>query len=50
MHNSIDYNLKMDIEKKITELEERIKNIEDIQTDVLDMLEFLAKRNNIISS
>ncbi|MFL2649347.1 MAG: hypothetical protein ACJ0J2_05690 [Dehalococcoidia bacterium] len=40
----------MDIEKKITELEERIKNIEDIQTDVLDMLEFLAKRNNIISS
>ena len=40
----------MDIEKKITELEKRIKNIEDIQTDVLDMLEFLAKRNNIISS
>ena len=40
----------MDIEKKITELEQRIKNIEDIQTDVLDMLEFLAKRNNIISS
>ena len=40
----------MNIEKKITELEERIKNIEDIQTDVLDMLEFLAKRNNIISS
>ena len=40
----------MDIEKKITELEERIKNIEDIQTDVLDKLEFLAKRNNIISS
>ena len=40
----------MDIEKKITELEARIKNIEDIKTDVLDMLEFLAKRNNIISS
>ena len=40
----------MDIEKKIIELEARIKNIEDIQTDVLDMLEFLAKRNNIISS
>ena len=40
----------MDIEKKILELEARIKNIEDIQTDVLDMLEFLAKRNNIISS
>ena len=40
----------MDIEKKIIELEARIKNIEDIQSDVLDMLEFLAKRNNIISS
>ena len=40
----------MEIEKKITDLEARIKNIEDIQTDVLDMLEFLAKRNNIISS
>ena len=40
----------MDIEKKIIDLEARIKNIEDIQTDVLDMLEFLAKRNNIISS
>ena len=40
----------MDIEKKIIELEARIKKIEDIQTDVLDMLEFLAKRNNIISS
>ena len=40
----------MDIQKKIIELEAIIKNIEDIQTDVLDMLEFLAKRNNIISS
>tara|TARA_Y100000817_G_C16812322_1_gene524816 strand:- start:311 stop:433 length:123 start_codon:yes stop_codon:yes gene_type:complete len=39
----------MEIEKKIQELDERIKNLEEIQTDVLDMLEFLAKRNNIIT-
>ena len=41
--------LNMEIEKKIQELDERIKNLEEIQTDVLDMLEFLAKRNNIIT-
>ena len=40
----------MDTEKKISDLENRIKNLEEIQTDILDMLEFLAKRNNIISS
>jgi len=40
----------MDTEKKISALEDRIKNLEEIQTDILDMLEFLAKRNNIISS
>ena len=40
----------MDAEKKISELENRIKDLEEIQTDILDMLEFLAKRNNIISS
>jgi hypothetical protein len=40
----------MDAEKKISELEDRIKDLEEIQTDILDMLEFLAKRNNIISS
>jgi len=40
----------MKIEKKIVELEDRIKNIEDIQGDILGMLEFLAKKNNIISS
>lgn len=40
----------MDTEKKISSLEDRIKNLEEIQTDILDMLEFLAKRNNIISS
>jgi hypothetical protein len=40
----------MDTEKKISDLEIRIKNLEEIQTDILDMLEFLAKRNNIISS
>ena len=39
----------MEIEKNIQELDERIKNLEEIQTDVLDMLEFLAKRNNIIT-
>ena len=39
----------MEIEKKIQELDERIKNLEEIQTDVLDMLEYLAKRNNIIT-
>lgn len=40
----------MDTEKKISALEDRIKNLEEIQADILDMLEFLAKRNNIISS
>ena len=37
-------------EKKILELEDRVKNLEEIQTDILDMVEFLAKKNNIISS
>jgi hypothetical protein len=40
----------METEKKIIELEDRVKNLEEIQTDILDMLEFLAKKNNIISS
>ena len=40
----------MNQEKKIMELEDRVKNLEDIQSDILDMLEFLAKKNNIISS
>ena len=40
----------MNQEKKIMELEDRIKNLEDIQIDILDMLEFLAKKNNIIST
>ena len=40
----------MNQEKKIMELEDRIKNLEDIQSDILDMLEFLAKKNNIIST
>tara|TARA_B100001250_G_C19813984_1_gene797249 strand:+ start:3167 stop:3289 length:123 start_codon:yes stop_codon:yes gene_type:complete len=40
----------MNQEKKIMELEDRVKNLEDIQSDILDMLEFLAKKNNIIST
>tara|TARA_Y100001970_G_C14085264_1_gene776949 strand:+ start:133 stop:255 length:123 start_codon:yes stop_codon:yes gene_type:complete len=40
----------MDSEKKLNDLEDRIKNLEEIQTDILDMLEYLAKKNNIISS
>jgi|TARA_B110000263_G_scaffold250080_1_gene270342 hypothetical protein len=36
-------------ENKIKELELRIKNLEDIQEDVLNMIEFLAKKNNVIS-
>jgi hypothetical protein len=36
-------------EKKIQELELRIKDLEDIQEDVLNMIEFLAKKNNVIS-
>jgi len=40
----------MNQEKKIVELEDRVKNLEDIQSDILDMLEFLAKKNNIIST
>ena len=31
-------------EKKIQELELRIKDLEDIQEDVLNMIEFLAKK------
>ena len=31
-------------ENKIKELELRIKNLEDIQEDVLNMIEFLAKK------
>tara|TARA_B110001454_G_C12701554_1_gene426771 strand:+ start:596 stop:715 length:120 start_codon:yes stop_codon:yes gene_type:complete len=38
------------IEKKIKELELRIKDLEDIQEDVLNMIEFLAKKNNVISN
>tara|TARA_B110000263_G_scaffold110852_2_gene96934 strand:- start:1985 stop:2104 length:120 start_codon:yes stop_codon:yes gene_type:complete len=38
------------IEKKIEELELRIKDLEDIQEDVLNMIEFLAKKNNVISN
>ena len=37
----------METEKKIIELEDRVKNLEEIQTDILDMLEFLAKNSNI---
>jgi len=40
----------MDSEKKLNDLEDRIKNLEEIQTVILDMLEYLAKKNNIISS
>ena len=40
----------MNPEKKIMELEDRVKNLDDIQSDILDMLEFLAKKNNIIST
>ena len=40
----------MNQEKKIMELEDRVKNLEDIQSDILDMFEFLAKKNNIIST
>jgi|TARA_B110000438_G_scaffold245901_1_gene247190 hypothetical protein len=36
-------------ENKIKELELRIKNLEDIQEDVLNMIEFLAKKNNVIT-
>tara|TARA_B110000438_G_scaffold246326_1_gene247831 strand:+ start:5177 stop:5296 length:120 start_codon:yes stop_codon:yes gene_type:complete len=36
-------------ENKIKELELRIKNLEEIQEDVLNMIEFLAKKNNVIT-